>query len=279
MTNDSILKKLTSGDIKFSKSDKKILDYIGNDYRRMTQMSIQTLAEHSDVSEPTINRLAKKLGCKGFPDLKMRIVEEISKLHQVKKIQLNVQNDSAVTRDKILDVISQSINSLKYSTTIEQIEKAVELFYNAKKISFFGLGASSSVSLDAQHKCLRLGIPTYTQNDYINQQMLSTTLDQGDLICLISYSGQTKQTIAIAEIAKKNNIPCISITRSNSKLAQLSDVVLNAETSIEENSGMPMTSRIIHLVIIDILTTLLIQKKELVSAQNINKIQQQISTE
>lgn len=271
--DDLILKKINSPDIKLSKSDKKILNYIGGDYHRITTMSIQTLAKYADVSEPTINRLTKKLGCKGFPDFKLRIAQETSQLHQVKKMQLSGQIESQSMRDKILDVVAESVLSIKHSTAIDEIEKAVSLFANARRICFFGLGASGSVALDAQHKFLRFGVPTFCQNDYISQQMICSTFDKKDLLCLISYTGKTKYTIEMAMISRDNGIPCIGITRSNSKLSELCDVTLNAETSLEEDGIAPMSSRIIHLVIIDILTALLSKNKQMVSREKIQAIQ------
>lgn len=270
------LKRPNVSEVKFSKSDKKVLKIINQDYTRITTISIQSLAKHSQVSEPTINRLSKKLGCKGFPDFKRRLLQEMTQLNQIEQVNLSGEESSQQIRDRILEVVSQSIHSIKYSTAIEEIEKAVSLLSSAKRISFFGVGASGSVALDAQHKFLRFGIPSYYENDPINQQMFCSILTSDDVLFLISYTGKTKQTLEIAQIAKKNHIPCIGITRSNSNLAQLCDVVLNAETSLREKESDPMSSRIIHLVIIDILTVLLMKDRTVVSEKNIQAIQEKI---
>ena len=62
------------------------------------------------------------------------------------------------------------------------------------------------------------------------------------------------EIVETAKIAKKNGVKTIALTSEDSPLARLSDVVLHIHTHLENNLHIPMTSRLAHLAIIDILS-------------------------
>ena len=117
------------------------------------------------------------------------------------------------------------------------------------------MGASGSVALDAQHKFFRFGMPAIAHTDFINQRMICSMLDKNDVAVFISYTGRTDAVITNAALAQKCGAAIVGITTKGSPLAAQCDYILNA--NIIENTDLftPMTSRIIHLAIIDMLAT------------------------
>ena len=73
----------------------------------------------------------------------------------------------------------------------------------AKSITFFGLGGSGPVALDAQHKFFRFGIPVVAHIDYINQRMIASMMREDDVLVLISFTGRTAEIVQTAKVAKK----------------------------------------------------------------------------
>ena len=155
---------------------------------------------------------------------------------------------------RVMSDIQSTIVNVGQNLDPEAIDKATDLLANAKSITFFGLGGSGPVALDAQHKFFRFGVPVVAHTDYINQRMIVSMMKEGDLLVLISFTGRTTEIVETAKIAKKNGVKTIALTSEDSPLARLSDIVLHIHTHLENNLHIPMTSRLAHLAIIDILS-------------------------
>ncbi len=252
-SNIQLLSLMTKKDIKFSKSDDKIIDFILRQPNKIVSMSIAVLATSIDVSEPTINRFCHKLGCLGYPDFKLKLAQELAKSTKLFSDNVDVSDNTKTVTKKIISTIQTSVKSLEQTLDPKIIDETSQLFTHCKSVNFFGMGASGPVALDAQHKFFRLGMPVIAHTDSINQQMICSMLGKDDIAVFISYSGRTKAMVDNAKIARSNNAYTIGITKANSPLSTHCDYVLNAITTEDTDLYTPMTSRIIHLAIIDIL--------------------------
>jgi len=248
-----LLQQMNDDSVRLSKSDKKLAAIILKDPAEVIHLSIARLAVTADVSEPTVNRFCHKLGCDGYPDFKLRLAQEISSSGQIFVEDLHSNDDSSVVMNKIMTAIQNSMQSLSQSLKPETLNQAADAIANCKSINFFGMGASSSVTLDAQHKFFRLGIPVIAHTDFINQRMICSMMSSDDVAVFISYSGRTEAIIRNAEIAKQRGATIIGLTAQGSPLSKLCTVVLNAIGIEDTDLFTPMTSRIIHLAVIDML--------------------------
>ena len=247
---------LMSGDsIRLSKSDKKLVTIILNDPSSIIHQSIANLARIADVSEPTVNRFCHKLNCNGYPDFKLRLAQEISSTGRLFVENMDRNDDSVAVIKKVLSSIQISVQSLANSIDPGILNNAGEIISQCKSVNFFGMGASSSVALDAQHKFFRFGIPVITHTDFINQRMMASMLKEHDVAVFISYTGRTETMIENARLARKSGASVIGITMFNSPLAKHCNYVLDAVTPEDTDLFTPMTSRITHLAVIDMLAT------------------------
>jgi RpiR family carbohydrate utilization transcriptional regulator len=150
---------------------------------------------------------------------------------------------------------------LKYrnDASTPAIEKAVttlvEAFTKGKRIEFFGVGNSGVVAQDAQHKFFRLGMHTIAYSDGHMQVMSASLLGPGDCVVVISNSGRTRDLMDACDIARKNGATTIVITASGSPLASAGHIHLAADHPEGYDRYSPMVSRLLHLMIIDILAT------------------------
>jgi RpiR family carbohydrate utilization transcriptional regulator len=125
----------------------------------------------------------------------------------------------------------------------------------AKTISFFGLGASSSVAHDAQNKFFRFNVPVICFDDVLMQRMSCINCNEGDVVVLISHTGRTKSLIEIARIARENGAAVIGITARNSPLSLECTLPVTMEVPEDTDMYLPMASRLAQLVTIDVLAT------------------------
>lgn len=255
MNMTQLLDRLEGKTDKLSKSDVKIAAVVLRDPQAAIHQSIARLATEAEVSEPTVNRLCRKLGCNGYPDFKLKLAQEISRGSHMFSENMEASDDTRTVINKILSSIEQSVHSIGQATSPASIEEATDLLMSSKSIYFFGMGASGPVALDAQHKFARFGIPVVAHTDFINQRMMCSMLTKDDSAVFISYTGRTKAIVESAALATKSGARTIGLTRSGTPLAEHCRVVVNAVTAEDTDLFTPMTSRIIHLALVDILAT------------------------
>ena len=148
-----------------------------------------------------------------------------------------------------------SLDKARQALDPKALATAIDYLIQAKQINFFGMGGSASVALDAQHKFFRFNIPVMSYDDALMQRMVAAGSSVGDVIVLISYTGRTRETVDIAQLARANGATVIGITNPDSPLAETCTVVLGVTAPEDTEVYMPMSSRIIHLTVIDILAT------------------------
>ncbi|MDW2313679.1 transcriptional regulator HexR, partial [Vibrio sp. 1075] len=164
--------------------------------------SIATLAKMADVSEPTVNRFCRRLDTKGFPDFKLHLAQSLA--NGTPYVNRNVEEDDGpdAYTHKIFESTMACLDVAKNSLDPMQVNRAVDLLTQAKRISFFGLGASSSVARDAQNKFIRFNIPITCFEDIVMQRMSCINCSDNDVIVLISHTGRTKSQVEIANLAR-----------------------------------------------------------------------------
>ncbi len=229
------------------------------DPRAFSRLPVTELADRSHVSKPTVVRFCRSLGYDGLADFKRKLAGTVNE--GVPFIHRSVDADDK-TGDVMVKVIDNTVAAfLKYrneasSVALEKAATALVNSYQAKRqIQFFGVGNSGIVAQDAQHKFFRLGINTTAYSDGHMQVMSASILAPGDCVVVISNSGRTRDLMDACDIARKNGATVIVITASGSPLASEGNIHLSADHPEGFDRYSPMVSRLLHLMIIDILVT------------------------
>ncbi len=229
------------------------------DPRAFANQPITELASRSHVSKPTVVRFCRSMGYDGLSDFKLKLAGSVSE--GVPFIHRSVDVDDK-TSDVMVKVIDNTVAAfLKYrndasSVAIERAADALLATYNAgRRIEFFGVGNSGIVAQDAQHKFFRLGITSIAYSDGHMQVMSASLLGPGDCVVVISNSGRTRDLMDACDIARKNGATTIVITVTGSPLAAAANIHLAADHPEGYDRYSPMVSRLMHLMIIDILAT------------------------
>ena len=229
------------------------------DPRAFAAMPVSELADRAHVSKPTVVRFCRSVGYDGLTDFKRKLVGSVSE--GVPFIHRSVDADDK-TGDIMVKVIDNTVAAfLKYrnDASTGAFEKAahalVQTYRSGKRIEFFGVGNSGIVAQDAQHKFFRLGVNAIAYSDGHMQVMSASLLGPGDCVVVISNSGRTRDLMDACEIANKNGVTTIVITATGSPLASAGHIHLSADHPEGFDNYSPMVSRLLHLLIIDILTT------------------------
>jgi len=229
------------------------------DPRAFANLPVTELADRAHVSKPTVVRFCRSVGYDGLSDFKLKLAGSVSE--GVPFIHRSVDADDKTT-DVMVKVIDNTVAAfLKYrndasSFALDQAAQALALTHStSKRIEFYGVGNSGIVAQDAHHKFFRLGMNTIAYNDGHMQVMSASMLSQGDCVVIISNSGRTRDLMDSCDIARKRGATTIVITASGSPLASAGYIHLTADHPESYDRYSPMVSRLLHLLIIDILAT------------------------
>ena len=240
-------------------AEQRVGKLVLSDPRAFTNLPVSQLADRSHVSKPTVIRFCRSMGYDGLTDFKRKLAGTVSE--GVPFIHRSVDADDK-TGDVLVKVIDNTVAAfLKYrnDASTAAIEKAalalVDTCKNNRRVEFFGVGNSGIVAQDAQHKFFRLGLNAIAYSDGHMQVMSASILRPGDCVVVISNSGRTRDLMDACDIARKNGATTITITASGSPLAAAGHIHLAADHPEGYDRYSPMVSRLLHLMIIDILAT------------------------
>ena len=239
--------------------EKKIANFILTNPNEIPEMSIKMLSKQSKASEASVLRFCKTIGYKGFREFIVGITSALATNSGDDKekntfTDLQPGDSQPIIIQKVANTNIQSIEDTISVLDITEVKKAVKSIQKARRLYFFGLGASNLVCADAVHKFLRINMACFTWEDSHQQLAMATLLTKDDVVVLVSNSGNTREIVDILDIAKRQKAKVIAITRySLSKLAQNADIVLNTSTPETLIRSGAMGSRIAMLTIIDIL--------------------------
>ena len=240
-------------------AEQRVGKLVLQDPRAFANLPVTQLADRAHVSKPTVVRFCRSVGYDGLSDFKLKLAGSVSE--GVPFIHRSVDVDDKTT-DVMVKVIDNTVAAfLKYrndasaSALDQAVQALAQTHSTGKRIEFYGVGNSGIVAQDAQHKFFRLGMNTIAYSDGHMQVMSASMLGQGDCVVVISNSGRTRDLMDACDIARKRGATTIVITASGSPLASAGQIHLTADHPESYDRYSPMVSRLLHLLIIDILAT------------------------
>jgi RpiR family carbohydrate utilization transcriptional regulator len=256
-----------------SSVQKVIADYIFTHISDVSLLPISELAAKCDTSETTVMRFLRKLDFDSYQVFRVKIAQEIPHEH-LESIYGEIDRGDAIEMlvEKVVASTARSIQDLQQMITSEDIRKAVVLMKSAKNILFIGIGSSSFIAFDAYHKFLRLGMRVTASADcHLMNIMASQTTDK-DLVVAVSHSGESRDILDCVKLAKKSNAGVIAFTSyRNSSITKYSDVVLLSSATETKYRSDALVSRILQLVIIDILYVAIVLEMGSEAVERINR--------
>ena len=229
------------------------------DPRAFANLPVSQLADRAHVSKPTVVRFCRSVGYNGLSDFKLKLAGSVSE--GVPFIHRSVDMDDK-TADVLVKVVDNTVAALlKYrnDASVGALERAAHAlaatYQTGRRIEFYGVGNSGIVAQDAQHKFFRLGVNTIAYSDGHMQVMSASLLGPGDCVLIISNSGRTRDLMDACDIARRNGATTLVLTVTGSPLAAAGHIHLAADHPEGYDRYSPMVSRLLHLMVIDVLAT------------------------
>ena len=239
----------------YTSTEKLIAKYILEHGNEILNYSAQTLGEKTNTSAAAIIRFSKKIGFKGFSDLKMNLAQSHSnEQHDLDVDIIFNENDDMTSLVEGCRLNMNTVLKTYQLINVSDLENAINLLCNASTIYLFGVGGSSVIANDIEQKLIRIGEKVIYNNDLHIQMTFTQSMTKDDMALIISYSGTTAGLVDISKILVEKNIPYISITQINQNLiSKNSTVALRVPSEEKELRIGAVSSRISSFVITDLL--------------------------
>ena len=225
--------------------------------------SVRSVAADLGVSEPTILRFCRAIGCEGFKDLKFRLIQELA-LSQANSDRAERATKAAGTTgrgvvgkdrddDHVFDTIIEALTRTRATLVYQDVSSSAQAIAKAGRVVVYGIGGSSAaLASEAHNRLFRLSVPVMVFTDGYTQRMSAAILAEGDVALFISSTGRPRELQESLELAKYCKATCIAITDKETPLGRDADICLHvglAASGVEEIQPNPM--RFAQLFVID----------------------------
>ena len=274
MRENNILFNIKTSYSQFTKAEKKVADFVISSPEKVLFMSITDVADECGVAEASVYRFCRTMKAKGYQEFKMNLSFCLSKRGAQSAPDENVGavNGSSLLADKVLANHINALNATRQLVVPSQIEKVVEMVHDAEMVSFFGIGHSLLTAREANNKFLRITGKTSCIEDSHMQAMSAAMMTEKDVMIILSYSGATKDTVYVAEIAKEAGAGIVAITRfRKSPLAVYADEILLCGADEAPLDGGSLGVKMSQLYVVDLLFQEYFHKYHDESEENLKK--------
>ncbi|WP_087109894.1 transcriptional regulator HexR [Parendozoicomonas haliclonae] len=259
-------------------SELKVADFIEKDPAGVVRTSIAELAAQCRVSEPTVVRFCKALKCTGFQDFKLKLAQTLASGNDFSRFVIADNDDTSSITRKVFDATIHSLLEVRNSISSSVLDKAIKLLSGARRIEFYGFGASGNVAHDAQHKFFRLQVSASAYSDPHMQSISAATLGKDDAVVAISQTGRTRELLHMVTLARKQGAHVIALCPGDSPLAKHTEMTIAVDVPEDTDIYTPLTSRIVHLTVIDILAMGVARTRGPELAEQLEKVKQNLRT-
>ncbi len=265
----SIILEIRSKYTEMGPGEKKIANCLLEDPACILPLSISEFSAKAGCGDATAIRFARRLGLKGYQELKIAIAGEVSTLSRERE---QISKD-----DTCFDMFSKRINDIQIALENtrsvldpEDLGRAAKAILEAERIIIFGLGNSSPIAMDAQYKFLRVGLHCSACSDSHLQVNIASHLNSRCVAIGISHSGRSADVVEALRLARLCGATTVCVTNHEvSPITRVSDICLFTKSEETRYTNLSMSSRVAALAIFDSIYTYVVANSDRGAAEAI----------
>lgn len=272
MRSPNLIRRLTDARSTLSKSETKVASYVLDNAHEVIKMRIADLARGSQVSEPTVIRFCRAIGFDGFQSFKLNLAQHLGRGGVYSQFAVDDSDTIEDLRNKVFDTTIGTLLTVRDELDPIALERTINAITRANRVEFYGFGASGSVAADAQHKFFRLQMSSAAYTDPHIQHMSAISLGRDDVVVAISQSGQTTALLQSVRLAREAGATVIGLAPRDTALSQECTIPIYVNREEDHETFAPVSSRIAHLVVIDVIATGVALKRKPVLKDHLRKL-------
>lgn len=263
-----IISRITERFIELSGTEKRIAQFILDDVAAVTALPIAEFARQAGVSQASITRFAKAVGCKDVRDLKVKLAQSLAVGQRFIHEEPDLEGIQGIY-ETIINVLNINRRAIDESA----LAKAVDWLSGARQILAIGMGGGSTIcAAEVQHRLFRLGLPVIAQSDGLLVRMMAAAVSKNDVVIALSLGGYTQEVVESAAIARQYGAKVVAIAPPDTPLARQADVLLGLVVRENDYIYKPSTSRYAMLAMVDVLATELAMANKRQSRDRLRRI-------
>lgn len=199
-------------------AERKVAEYILDHPENAAQISITELADLSGTSDATVIRMCKRLGYKGFYQMKIALSSELGYIQLMGQKQ---HPSSTMNNSEVLRLLARDTIALEDNLNPDTLLAVSTLLKNSEHVYAVAVGNSIPTAMDFCFRLCRIGIRT-SCNTVIENTLNEISLgSKQDTVVIFSHSGSSKQVLSAMELAKSRGMSTVIFTHSAKNSAAL----------------------------------------------------------
>lgn len=241
-----------------STAHRRIAEMVLADPQWAVQTNVEDLAARAGVAKPTMVRFARSVGCEGLKDFKLKLAGSLA----LGSTYLHRSVRSTDTPGEVINnVVGSAMSALaEWHRMLDPavLVAAATALNGARRVDCYGTGQTSHfLAQDFQARLFRLGLTATCYTDAYLQLVAAATLGPDDAVVAVSFVGRMPTLLETIEIARARGATIIAITRQNTPLARLADIVLAVDVPADATMPVGTDAYITQTMMIEMITILL----------------------
>lgn len=177
-----------------TKAESKILDYISTNTEAFLFAPIGQLAKQLDVSDATVSRFVRHVGCKDYKELKQLVMQQASGEGPAAKLAQTLQANEAFSPIQWLERQQQYLQKTLEHLDCRDFDEAAAALVKASRIFIHAKSASSSLGQLLLFRLRRLGFEVFllpSGGSEILEGLVQVRPD--DLVVMFSFSKLSRE--------------------------------------------------------------------------------------
>lgn len=263
-----------------TKSDRKLAGFVLADLDFVSKAAISEIASRVGVSEPTVTRFCRNLGCEGLRDFKFYLAQAIAIGGQYLSPEplnrdIREQRIASAITEAAIAAVQRASENLDMTTLVGV---AARIATSGNVLCLGSGGISSMMATEMQNRLFRLGLSALAQVDGQLQRMYAAVATPETTLVAFSVSGYARSVIDAVQVAQQYGATTIAITAPDSALAKAADTVIHFQPLEDGNIYKPTSSRYALLAIVDMIATSVAEARGPKVLENLRRIKQSVNT-
>ncbi len=251
--NVAILQRIQQGLVSLSPAERRVAEHVLAHPRQVMSEPIVDIASAASVSQPTVIRFCRSLGCDGLSDFKLKLAAGLSSAMPITHVQVRAGDSVGELGSKVMGNTAAAMLQERDRIDWNTVDQAVRWLMQAGRVDIHAIGHAAAVATDAQYKFMRVGLPCAAYTDERLQRLAAQAAKPGDLLLLISAGGMLPHLAEVCQIARERGARSVAVTMRGSPLAQAADLAVTLDHRENLDTHVAMVSRLLQLVVIDVL--------------------------
>jgi DNA-binding MurR/RpiR family transcriptional regulator len=238
-----------------TKAEQRVARLLLQDPSRLLRASIGELAESWAVSEPTLVRFARAVGCSGFQELRLKVATELGErsAQPGSVVALHVDDSGATLIEKVFAHAASALTRVRAELDAEQIDIAIKCIEQAGRLILFCHESTVHIAHEVAHRFLQLDLPMMVFGESVAQAQMASQTRAGDVVLMFSLGEGSTQWRRHVETIQGRGARVLAVTRTGSALSAAVPEHISLNVPGDADGFLPELASIISLLLMEVI--------------------------